>query len=118
MEYYDEWIFRKSNNCTFNDVDRMMDFIDNLQNYSIIKLLDYYYHLIDFHSKHLIEENINNNNDIYKLINCNCNDCVALMRHYKDLSIKNKDYKLKKNYILLMKIILMIMIIFIVKKII
>ena len=110
MEYYDEWIFRKSNNCTFNDVDRMMDFIDNLQNYSIIKLLDDYYHLIDFHSKHLIEEKINNNNndiiiinnnnnDIYKLINCNGNNCVALMRHYKDLSIKNKDYKLKKKII-------------------
>ena len=55
MEYYSEWTFRKSNNfnMTGNDVDRMIDFVDNLENYNIIKLLNDYYHLIDYHSEHL-----------------------------------------------------------------
>eukprot|EP01083_Nonionella_stella_P035368 96532_1 len=91
MEYYDEWVFRKCNEYNMSDVDRMIDFLDNLSGYNVIELFNDYYHLLDCHVHGLVLSK-----DEHVSFECTRMDCVSLMRHYKDVCVKNKTYSDKK----------------------
>lgn len=82
----------------------MIDFLDNLQNYSLAKLLNDFYNLMDEMPNGKLNDTFaaNHMNEIIdgkmsKTFQCNQMDCVCLMRHFKDFSMKNKDYAQKKK---------------------
>ena len=53
LQYFEEWTFKKSNKLGLSEVDRMIDFMDNLERYDVVKLLNDYYHLMDCHEAEL-----------------------------------------------------------------
>ena len=101
LQYFNEWTFKKSNKLSISEVDRMIDFMENLENYNVVQLLNDYYHLVDFHKPQTrrvqLDSDANDNgNSGKKMFQCERMDCVSLMRHSKDLGIKNRDYRRKK----------------------